>query len=131
MRAFLFRHQCLALCLIGAALFMKVVVPTGFMPTLSNNMILVQFCSGMGPQMVAIEIPGLTDHSDGKDQHEAAEQPCAFSGLMTPGLAGADPVLLALAFAFILASAFRVEQRLILWRGLYLRPPSQGPPLTA
>lgn len=130
-RAFLTCHRWLALWLVGAALLLKVLVPAGFMPTVSNGTILVQLCSGMGAQTVAIEIPGLGDHSDGKDQHNAIDQPCAFSGLTAPGLAGADPILLAVAIAFILAAIFRVEQRLVLWRGIYLRPPSQGPPATA
>jgi hypothetical protein len=117
--------------LVGAALLMKVLMPGGFMPTMSNGTILVQLCTGMGVQTVEIEIPGLADHSDGKGQHKAADQPCAFSGLTTPGLAGADPILLAIAIAVILAATFRVEQRLVLWRGIYLRPPSQGPPATA
>lgn len=130
-RAFIFQHRYLAIWLVGAALLMKVLVPAGFMPTVSKGTILVQLCSGMGVQTVAIGIPGLGDHDDGEDQHKAADQPCAFSGLTAPGLAGADPVLLALAIAFILAAAFRVEPRLVLWRGLYLRPPSQGPPVTA
>ncbi|MGE4323325.1 MAG: DUF2946 family protein [Sphingobium sp.] len=130
-RAFLLQHRRLALWLVAAALMMKMLVPAGFMPTMSHGTILVQLCSGMGPQTVAIEIPGLGDHDDGKDQHKAADQPCFFSGLTTPGLAGADPILLAIAIAFVLAALFRVEQRLVLWRGLYLRPPSQGPPATA
>lgn len=130
-RTFLLRHRWLATWLVGAALLMKVLVPAGFMPTVSNGTILVQLCTGMGVQTVAIEIPGLADHSEGKDQQKAADQPCAFSGLANPGLAGADPILLAIAIAFILAATLHVEQRLILWRGIYLRPPSQGPPATA
>src|SRR3546814_1782078 len=112
--------------LVGAALLMKVLVPAGFMPTVSNGTILVQLCSGMGAQAIAIEVPGLGNQSDEKGQHKAADQPCAFSGLTAPGLAGADPILLAIAITFILAASFRVEQRLVLWRGIYLRPPSRS-----
>lgn len=134
MRALLSRHRYLAILLAGAALLMKVLVPAGFMPTVSNGTLLVQLCSGLGvTQTVVIEIPGLGDHDNGNgnDQHDADGQPCAFSGMAVYGLAGADPILLAIAIAFILAAAFRIEQQLILWHGLYLRPPSQGPPFAA
>lgn len=130
-RAFLSRHRCLALWLVGAALLMKVLVPAGFMPNMSNGVLVIQLCTGMGVQTVEMEIPGLADHSGGKEQPKAADQPCVFSGLLAPGLTGADPILLAVVIAFILATTFRVEQRLVLWRGLYLRPPAQGPPLAA
>src|SRR3546814_15513814 len=80
-RAFLTCHRWLAMWLVGAALLMKVLVPAGFMPTVSNGTILVQLCSGMGAQAIAIEVPGLGNQSDEKGQHKAADQPCAFSVL--------------------------------------------------
>jgi len=72
-------------------------------------------------------MPGAAGDADG----QAADQPCAFSGLSAPALGGADPLLLAAAIVFILAAAFRGEHKLVLRRGSYLRPPAQGPPATA
>src|SRR3546814_9327939 len=57
-RSFLARHRWLAIWLAGAALMLKVLVPAGFMPTVSSGTILVQLCSGQGPQTVMMELPG-------------------------------------------------------------------------
>src|SRR3546814_10867672 len=43
-RSFLARHRWLAIWLAGAALMLKVLVPAGFMPTVSSGTILVQLC---------------------------------------------------------------------------------------
>src|SRR3546814_17349534 len=96
------------------------------MPTVSNGTILVQLCSGMGAQAIAIEVPGLGNQSDEKGQHKAADQPCAFSGLTAPGLAGADPILLAIAITLIMAEIFQVEQRIVLRCGIYFPLTLQG-----
>jgi len=131
-------HRRLALWLVGLALLMKALVPAGFMPAMSNGAIMVQLCTAMGVRTVAIEDPGAGadgkdqhDQNDQHDQHKAADQLCAFSSLTVPGLAGADPILLAAAIAFILAASVRAGQRPVLRRGIHLRPPSQGPPATA
>src|SRR3546814_5427229 len=87
------RHRWLAVWLAGAALMMKVLVPAGFMPTVSSGAILVQLCSGQGLQTAMLEIPGQSGDHDPAD-HKQAEMPCAFSGLSSPALAAADPVLL-------------------------------------
>ncbi|MHB9880825.1 hypothetical protein ACSMXM_14355 [Pacificimonas sp. ICDLI1SI03] len=103
---------------------MKVLVPPGFMPGSANGMMLIQLCTGQGVETALMAIPG--NHDEG--EHKKTDMPCAFSGLATPSLAGADPVLLAIAIAFILAAGFRVAATPLLWRGIQVRPPSQGPP---
>ena len=128
-RKFLGRHHWLCALLLGATLIVKALMPAGFMPVVSNDAILVQLCSGQGPQTIALELPGKTgDHDHG--EHRKAETPCAFSGLSSPTLAGADPILLAIAIAFVIATGFRLPARVVLWRGIYLRPPAIGPPAT-
>lgn len=128
-RAFLFRHRRLAVWLVAAALAMKMLVPAGFMPGLSGGTMVIQLCTGQGAQTLVMEIPGKAGNHDQGDP--SMDAPCAFSGLSAPTLAGADPMLLAIAIAFIIATTFRVAPALIPARGLYLRPPSQGPPATA
>jgi hypothetical protein len=129
LRHHLHRHRWLAAWLVGAALLIKVLVPAGFMPGTANGMMLIQLCTGQGAQTVMMEIPGKAgDHE--QDNHKKADMPCAFAGLSTPSLAATDPVLLAIALAFIIVSAFRVTPTRTLERGIYLRPPSQGPPAT-
>src|SRR3546814_12771157 len=89
---------------------LKVLVPAGFMPTVSSGTILVQLCSGQGPQTVMMELPGRSGDHDPAD-HKQADMPCAFSGLSSPALAAADPILLALAIALILAIGRTEEGR--------------------
>jgi len=129
-RTFLTHHHWLAAGLVAAALLLKVLIPAGFMPGMANGMMMVQLCTGQGAQTVMMEIPGKAgDHDKGDDKR--AEIPCAFSGLSAPTLAAADPVLLAVAISFIIATAFRAFSRPDLRRRVYLRPPLRGPPATA
>ena len=67
-------------------------------------------------------------HSDSAAQH--AQMPCAFSGLSAPLLSGADPLLLAVALAFLLVVALHLPLHLpLLRRAARLRPPAQAPPV--
>lgn len=129
-RHHLLRHRWLAVWLVVAALLMKVLVPNGFMPGMANGVIVIQLCTGQGPQTALMAIPGKTGEQDG-DHRTKADMPCAFSGLSAPSLAATDPILLAIAFAFILATAFRAAPAARPRRDSYVRPPSQGPPATA
>jgi len=110
--------------LFGAALLVKAVMPAGFMPVVSNDIIFVQLCTGQGAQTIAMKVPGQTDNSD----HGQSEMPCAFAGLSSPSLAAVDPVLLTIAIAFVIAGGIRFHSQIILWRRVYLRPPAIGPP---
>ena len=124
-RKFLGRHHWLCALFLSATLVMKALMPTGFMPVVSNGVILVQLCSGQGPRTIAMELPGKAgDHGENKN----TEAPCAFAGLSSPTLAAAGAVLLAVALAFIIATDLRLAPRIVLWRGIYLRPPAIGPP---
>jgi len=64
-------------------------------------------------------------HSGG-EKH--ADMPCVFSGLSAPVLAGADPLLLAAAIAFLFVAALVARAQLPLRRIFFLRPPAQAPP---
>lgn len=108
---------------------MKLVLPAGFMPTMAEGRMVVRMCSGTGPMTMVMTIPGLeqSKHDDGghRDKHEP---PCAFSGLSTPSLAAADPILLALAILFVLAMGIRALAAPTTTAPPYLRPPLRGPP---
>lgn len=127
-RKLLVRHRWLCAMLFGAALLVKAVMPAGFMPVVSQGVILVQLCTGQGAQTIAMEVPGQAGNDD-HGKPEKSEMPCAFSGLSSPTLAAADAILLAIAIAFVLATGFRLPSRIVLWRGIYLRPPAIGPPV--
>src|SRR3546814_8263551 len=64
------------------------------------------------------------DHHDGDGSPDRLNTPCVFSSLSTPALSPVDPLLLAIAIAFIIATVFRVTPPRIAHRNLYLRPPS-------
>ena len=128
LRQYFLRHRAFAAWLVALALLMKVLVPTGFMLGTSAGSITIELCSGYGPMTMQTPMPGMAHHQGDKSSHGKAEQPCAFSGLSAPSLAAADPILLALALAFIIATAFRVSIPGLVRTPAFLRPPTTGPP---
>jgi len=126
-RAFLKTHFFAAAALIALALAMRILVPGGFMPTSDDGRIVVALCSGSGPATVVIDL----GQDNGEPDHKStADATCAFTGLGSPSLGGADPVLLVLAVAFAMLLTARAAVPLASVP-LRLRPPLRGPPLTA
>jgi len=118
----------LASVVIALALAMKLMMPAGFMPTVTSGQIIVSICSGTGPTTMAIAIPGLEHGGQGDHgKQDGAEQPCAFAGLIAP-LAAADLALLAIAILFVIALGFRPMVQWVATAPPYLRPPLRGPP---
>jgi hypothetical protein len=117
----------------ACALVMKVLVPAGFMPVVSGGRVTIEICGGIAPAptvmapMMAMTMPGMAHHS-GKSDHQEREMPCAFSGLSAPSLAAVDPVLLAIAIAFIVGIVRHVRTAVPIATQAYLRPPLRGPP---
>ena len=130
-RTFVARHRWLAFWLVVAALVVKLVVPAGFMPAFANGTMTVQLCTGQGVQTIQMEIPGTAGDSDNHDHHKKADMPCAFAGLSTPTLAAADPLLLAVAIAFIITMGFLPATFAPPFAKPFLRPPPIGPPIAA
>lgn len=131
LRRHLKKHRWLAALLVIFALSLKMVVPTGFMLDTSGGTISVVMCSGTGPmKMMSMAEPGMAKPDMNKSQKDGhkSEQPCAFSGLSAPSLAAADPILLALAISFIIATVFRRAHQQLIGAPSFLRPPLRGPP---
>lgn len=130
-RAYFLKHQRLAFALVALALLVKAIVPAGFMVMPTNGTIMVSVCSGQGPQMVALELNGGSDHSSdhGGQDSTAADHPCAFSGLSLAAAPGADPALLGAAIAFILSLAFLPVVSRPRRSPSRLRPPLRAPPV--
>lgn len=127
LRQHLRRHRALAAWLVAFALLLKVVVPTGYMLDTSGGAITITMCSGTGPmKTMTMAMPGV-DHKGRKDGQKA-EQPCAFSGLDASALAAVDPILLAIALAFLIAAACWCGRPPLFGAPVYLRPPLRGPP---
>ncbi|WP_294251394.1 hypothetical protein [uncultured Sphingomonas sp.] len=121
-------HRVVAGAILALALVMKLLIPAGFMPTVANGQMVVRMCSGAGPMTMVMAIPGLENRTDRESHHDKHEQPCAFSGLSTPSLAAADPILLALAILFVLAMGVRAVAEPTTAAPAHLRPPLRGPP---
>lgn len=132
------RHHWWTTAFIVAALFIELLVPAGYMPTMTDGVFRIQPCASQNAPAAMMTVANASDsamhggHKNKSDNSDHAKlvMPCVFSSLAS-ALEPIDPVLLAAAITFILDTSFRVEQRLVLWRGLHLRPPSQGPPLSA
>ena len=104
--------------MFALALAMKLIVPAGFMPTISDGRFIVTVCTGTGPMSMAM--PGL--------DHGKSEAPCAFAGLAAPSLAAADAVLLAAAIVFVVALGVQPIGPRKTPDVPHLRPYLRGPP---
>jgi hypothetical protein len=121
-------HARIAALIVALALVVRVLVPAGFMPVVANGTITVSICTGYGPMQMDMKAPGAMGGDMG--QGHKMQQPCAFSDLAMPGLPGADPILLAVALAFIIAASFLATPALLLRRERHAWPPLRGPPLS-
>ena len=135
LRHHLMRHRRLAAWLIVLTLLVKLIVPSGYMLGWSGGRVTAELCSGVAPApAVAHAMPGMVGMAhhtpDKTPEHGKVEMPCAFAGLVAPALGGADPLLLAAAIAFIVATVFRLAAPRRAARARpYLRPPLRGPPI--
>ena len=133
LRASIREYRHLALALLVLAFFVRAVIPAGFMVSASSDTVLtVTICAdaSAGLKQMELVIPGkepVGGHSD----DAAKSQHCAFSSLAKVADSGADPVLLALAFVFILVLGLAPMQRLAFRPNFHLRPPLRGPPAAA
>jgi hypothetical protein len=128
LRRCLLQDRLTALWLIALALAMKVLVPAGYMPAVSDGRMIVQLCSEGGPKTMVMNIAGLKQ-APGEDGHEVkADMPCAFSGLSAPLLGSIPPALTAGAILVILALGLRPLAAPAAAATPHLRPPLRGPP---
>ena len=132
-RAFFLRHRAMALAMIALALMMKALIPAGMMIGSDAHALTVQICDGYGDaahapaKALVIAVKGQGQTGKATPDHQA----CPYSALGHASLAGADPVLLATALAFILlvgpsGAGFAPVRPLA-----RLRPPLRAPPAHA
>lgn len=128
LRNFFRQHSGLAFGLIALALCLKIVVPSGFMISQETRTFTVLIChdaSGTGQDLkVTVPIKSSGSETPGKP----AKGECPYGALSMASLGGADPVLLALALAFILALGFAPVRLTLAKRFAYAQPPLRGPP---
>ena len=129
LRAILRARSYLAIGLIVAALAVRMIIPAGTMPGSGARVLAVEICadaSGIKQTQILI-VPGKP-----APHHANADKgTCGFAGLATPALAGADPVLLAVALAFILAIGLALAAPSLPARFARFQPPLRGPPAFA
>lgn len=141
------RHLALLIC--GAALVLKLLVPTGYMIAVDHGRLAIVECPGEVQRpapAAAAATPGdmadhgqmahhaampdhaKPDHHDRSDDHGWPKMPCAFAGLSAAALGAVDPIQLAALIAFVLAIGLAPAVLPAPARAVYLRPPLRGPP---
>jgi hypothetical protein len=114
--------------LLALTLAVRVIIPTGFMPTAGDDgMIRISLCSGMGPQTAWLDKGGhLHKEAPSKGQHDP--QPCGF-GVLAMGGVAADPSALEQIVHFDNSEPAQSTYAVAIGRGLAAPPPpSTGPP---
>jgi hypothetical protein len=142
LRHHLVKHRATAALVLLAALLMRLLVPAGYMPTFEGGTIGIVLCPSGTPGLAKVTAAApmamadaghmamaKSDHHSGQQQHDKPEPPCVFSGLVAPLLSGADPILLAGAILFVLATGLRLPVRQPVARPVRLRPPLRAPPI--
>jgi hypothetical protein len=144
LRALVRSHAVLAALILALALGLRALVPAGYMVASGPVGIVLTLCPDAGAAPLrAVASPAhahaahaAVSHADhaasGADERQAnGGQPCPYGVLGLASLAGADPLLLALALAFAVALGFAARPAPTLRADRFLRPPLRGPPASA
>lgn len=121
------KYRTMSALLIALILMMKMLVPTGYMVGSAAGSIQIVMCTGAGPMKMEMPVIGRTDmgHKQGQQGKEIS---CAFSGISTPAMSAADPLMLAIAVALIMAAVANLKAHARVQPRMRLRPPLRGPP---
>jgi hypothetical protein len=132
LRRLILHYRAMALAMIALALAMKALIPAGTMIGGDARALTVQICDGYADAGHALVI-ALKRAAPAKSatDHAGDHQTCPFSALGHAGLAGADPLLLALALAFAVLLALATPLCLAPRAPSRLRPPLRAPPVFA
>lgn len=101
------------------------------MPVVSAGSITIELCSGFGPEKMTMAMPGMADHGGKHDPSGKGDMPCGFGGHAPPAFSTVDPILLALAIIFVIATVFRIAMATAATAPAFLRPHLRGPPVRA
>jgi hypothetical protein len=133
MRAITFQQRSLVIAILALALFVRAVIPAGFMVAPSSLKLTVQVCAdgASGQTSVQIEVPLSKGGQRDKSDHGQKSRPCAFSALSMASMAGDHRPLLIVALATIVATIITNCASHLQQQAHHLRPPLRGPPLFA
>jgi hypothetical protein len=111
------------------ALSVRLLVPTGFMPTATPHGLVVKMCGGMNSGASVLIDPWSADDADHSPQdREPQGSPCAFASLSASALL-ADPVpALAAPAALLHEIVLPPPAALAIARDDFRLPPLRGPP---
>lgn len=113
--------------LLALTVMLRLLVPAGYMPSITAAGVAIIVCDGAAPGMSH----AMPDHHGGKSTPTKPDQPCAFAALSAPSLGGADPIQLAIALAAIIALGLSLLRPLPTLLAVRDRPPLRGPPVAA
>jgi hypothetical protein len=125
-RAFVQNRQRFSLALIVLALAMRVLVPTGFMPTDAPHGLTISLCTGSGAIDVILDVD---DKGPVKSSHQAQGEPCTFAAGLGGAILWGLPLQLAVALPLLVDLADETAiADLTPHRLAAPPPPAQGPP---
>jgi hypothetical protein len=130
LRASIRDHRQLALLLLALAFVVRAALPAGYMVSRdASSTITVSICSDASGvhKTTQLVIPA----KPGDPRKSAKDGSCAFSAMAKGALGGTDPILLALAFAFILVLGLAPLRALPARPVPHALPPLRGPPALA
>lgn len=131
LRRALLRFRVAAMLAIALALALRLLVPAGMMVDSAAGSLTVRICAdGSHDAGATMTIAVARDRSAGGHALPDAAKSggCAFGGLAMAGLPTVDPLLLAVALAFVLALGFARVLPLPAPAPRHVRPPLRGPP---
>ena len=133
LRNLLRRHRHAAVLLVVLALATKALLPAGFMPVAQGKTLTMEICGDASGAHLVKQVTIPVHGKAGEDGNGVAKADgsCPFGALSFAGLAGAEPVQLAAALAFVLALGTLAVAALPARLSPHLRPPLRGPPARA
>ncbi|MFZ5747308.1 MAG: hypothetical protein ACOY45_06580 [Pseudomonadota bacterium] len=129
LRAFFLRHRTLSAMTVIVALCMKIMVPTGFMIGQNSTALTLEICdAALGNHAIKQLVIPMKSGEQDPDTGKQGKGDCPFASLSMASTGGADPTLLLLALAFILALGLTLAPVRLPKPLSNLRPPLRGPP---
>ena len=133
LRAINLQQRSWFIMILALALFVRAVIPAGYMVAPSSLKLTVQICAeGLTQQSkIEIEVPLSQSGQSDKSDHEQKSGPCAFSALSMASMAGDHSPFVIIALANILVTVITNGAPHLQHQTRHLHPPLRGPPLFA
>ncbi|KAJ8137615.1 hypothetical protein OY671_009172, partial [Metschnikowia pulcherrima] len=130
-RAFLIGHRRSAAIVVAFASSMKASLPAGYMvgPAQGQKISTLLVCADASGDHLARQVSSPA--SGQKDGNSPSHDVCPFAGHAFAASGGADPIQIASAISFVLASGFAPAPLPRLARARHVLPPPCGPPVRA